>query len=116
MYALTPIDSDESAKRLQLLQGQLTRNMQHVAGLNPRAFRYDHCPCETFRHLVDFNHPDRAVHNETVARPLTKGILDGNLLSTFAILSIQRQDELTRPLGTDRQTVMRDSLGLSGPW
>ena len=39
MYALTPVDSDDSAKRLQLLQGQLTRNMQHVAGLNPRAFR-----------------------------------------------------------------------------
>ena len=26
-------------KRLQLLQGQLTRNVQHVAGLNPKAFR-----------------------------------------------------------------------------
>lgn len=39
MYALVPIDIEETAKRLQLLQGQLTRNMQHVAGLNPRAFR-----------------------------------------------------------------------------
>ena len=27
-------------KRLHLLQGQLTRNVQHVAGLNPKAFRY----------------------------------------------------------------------------
>jgi cleavage and polyadenylation specificity factor subunit 1 len=26
-------------KRLQLLQGQLTRSVQHVAGLNPKAFR-----------------------------------------------------------------------------
>lgn len=40
MYALTPIESEATAKRLQLLQGQLTRNAQHVAGLNPRAFRY----------------------------------------------------------------------------
>ena len=31
---------DEAAfKRLYLLQGQLTRNVQHVAGLNPKAFR-----------------------------------------------------------------------------
>lgn len=26
-------------KRLQLLQGQLTRSVQHVAGLNPKAYR-----------------------------------------------------------------------------
>ncbi|KAL5476911.1 CFT1 [Sanghuangporus weigelae] len=96
MYALTPINSDDSAKRLQFLQGQLTRNMQHVAGLNPRSFR--------------------TVHNDSAARPLTKGILDGNLLAAFPQLPIQRQDELTRPLGTDRLTVMRDRLGLSGPW
>ena len=32
-------------KRLHLLQGQLTRNIQHVASLNPRAFR---CVSSTF--------------------------------------------------------------------
>ena len=36
--SLTPVD-ETAFKRLQLLQGQLTRNMQHVAGLNPKAFR-----------------------------------------------------------------------------
>ena len=35
-----PIE-DEVYKRLQLLQGQLSRNVQQVAGLNPKAFRYE---------------------------------------------------------------------------
>ncbi|EJD05583.1 cleavage factor protein [Fomitiporia mediterranea MF3/22] len=96
MYALTPVDADESAKRLQLLQGQLTRNMQHVAGLNPRAFR--------------------AVRSDGVARPLTKGILDGNLLAGFEQLPIPRQNEIARPIGTDRLAVLRDRRELSGPW
>ncbi|KAF8886806.1 CPSF A subunit region-domain-containing protein [Infundibulicybe gibba] len=39
LSSLTPID-EYTFKRLQLLQGQLTRNIQHVAGLNPKAFRY----------------------------------------------------------------------------
>lgn len=35
-----PIE-DEVYKRLQLLQGQLSRNVQQVAGLNAKAFRYE---------------------------------------------------------------------------
>ncbi|KAH8116054.1 cleavage factor protein [Phellopilus nigrolimitatus] len=96
MYALTPVDSEEAAKRLQLLQGQLSRNMQHVAGLNPRAFRI--------------------VRNESVSRPLSKGILDGNLLAAFEELPIPRQNEITRPIGTERLTVLKDWMSLSGPW
>jgi cleavage and polyadenylation specificity factor subunit 1 len=38
LFSLTPVE-ENSFKRLQLLQGQLTRNIQHVAGLNPKAFR-----------------------------------------------------------------------------
>ncbi|KAF9235610.1 CPSF A subunit region-domain-containing protein [Melanogaster broomeanus] len=38
LSALTPVD-EAAFKRLHLLQGQLSRNIQHVAGLNPRAFR-----------------------------------------------------------------------------
>jgi hypothetical protein len=37
---IIPIE-DEIYKRLQLLQGQLSRNVQQVAGLNPKAFRYE---------------------------------------------------------------------------
>ncbi|KAH9830080.1 CPSF A subunit region-domain-containing protein [Rhodofomes roseus] len=90
---------DESAfKRLHLLQGQLTRNVQHVAGLNPKAFR-----------LV-------IVRNDFVSKPLSKGILDGNLLSTFEDLSISRQHEMTRQIGTERGTVLKDWLSLNGTW
>lgn len=39
LSSLTYVDEAVS-KRLHLLQGQLTRNVQHVAGLNPKAFRY----------------------------------------------------------------------------
>ena len=38
LTSLTPV-TEPVAKRLQLLQGQLTRNIQHVAGLNPKALR-----------------------------------------------------------------------------
>ena len=52
LTALVPVD-EATFKRLHLLQGQLTRNVQHTAGLNPRAFlcaffalatRRFHCP------------------------------------------------------------------------
>ncbi|KAG6899927.1 hypothetical protein C0993_005229 [Termitomyces sp. T159_Od127] len=39
LASVTPVE-EHVFKRLQLLQGQLTRNVQHVAGLNPKAFRY----------------------------------------------------------------------------
>jgi cleavage and polyadenylation specificity factor subunit 1 len=38
LTGLVPVD-EATFKRLHLLQGQITRNVQHVAGLNPRAFR-----------------------------------------------------------------------------
>lgn len=38
LASLTPVE-EGAFKRLQLLQGHLTRNIQHVAGLNPKAFR-----------------------------------------------------------------------------
>lgn len=40
--ALTTMVSVKEAryKRLQLVSDQLVRNAQHMAGLNPRAFRY----------------------------------------------------------------------------
>lgn len=56
------------------------------------------------------------MHNDRVARPLTKGILDGNLLSAFEDLPITRQDEVTRQIATERAVVMRDWVGLGGAW
>jgi cleavage and polyadenylation specificity factor subunit 1 len=46
LFSLTPID-EAAGKRLQLLQGQLTRNIQHVAALNPKAQR-----CVSYRYLI----------------------------------------------------------------
>ena len=56
------------------------------------------------------------VRNERVSRPLTRGILDGNLLATFTDLPIARQDEVTRQIGTDRATVLKDWVALVGAW
>lgn len=38
LTSLIPVE-EGAFKRLQLLQGQVTRNIQHIAGLNPKAFR-----------------------------------------------------------------------------
>ncbi|KAF9057003.1 CPSF A subunit region-domain-containing protein [Panaeolus papilionaceus] len=95
LTSLTPVD-ESSFKRLLLLQGQLTRNIQHVAGLNPKAFRI--------------------VRNDYISKPLSKGILDGSLLAHYEALPFPRQSEMTRQIGTDRLTLLRDWTGLTGPW
>jgi len=84
-------------KRLGLLQGQLTRNFQHMAGLNPKAFRL--------------------VRNEYQSKNLSRGILDGSLLSQFGQLSMKRQEEMTKQIGGDRRVILRDLAVLStSPW
>lgn len=95
--ALTTIVSVKEArfKRLQLVSDQLVRNAQHVAGLNPRAYR--------------------TVKNE-LGKPLSKGILDGNLLEHFALQSVGRQREMMRQIGTDEVTVASDLAALGGFW
>ncbi|KDN41440.1 hypothetical protein K437DRAFT_258287 [Tilletiaria anomala UBC 951] len=70
---ITSVD-EETFKKLQLLQGYMTRNVRHFAGLNPRSLR--------------------AVVNETVPRPLAKGILDGSLLRIFMSLPRKRAEEM----------------------
>ncbi|KAF9486143.1 hypothetical protein BDN70DRAFT_870239 [Pholiota conissans] len=95
LTSLTSVE-EHAYKRLQLLQGQLTRNIQHTAGLNPKAFRI--------------------VRNDFVSKPLSKGILDGNLLAHYEALPITRQNEMTRQIGTERLTLLRDWISLSGPW
>lgn len=56
------------------------------------------------------------VRNEYVSRPLSKGILDGNLLATFEELPIARQNEVTHQIGTDRATVLKDWISLASVW
>ncbi|KAF5370352.1 hypothetical protein D9758_007006 [Tetrapyrgos nigripes] len=95
LASLTPIDEAVS-KRLQLLQGQLTRNIQHVAGLNPKALRI--------------------VRNDYFSKPLSKGILDGNLLTHFTALPFSRQVEMTRQIGTEVERILRDWIELERVW
>ncbi|CAK5269347.1 unnamed protein product [Mycena citricolor] len=112
LRSLTPSD-ESSAKRLQLLQGQLTRNIQHVAGLNPRAFR-----CVSSLSWITVCGDVwilRIVRNEFVSKPLSKGILDGNLLVHYENLPISRQNEMTRQIGTERGQILRDWTTLTGP-
>jgi len=78
------------------LQGQLSRNMQHLAGLNPKALRI--------------------VKNDYVSRPLTKGILDGILVRCFEELPISKQVEFTKQIGTNRETILRDWIPLDMAW
>ncbi|KIO33745.1 hypothetical protein M407DRAFT_229600 [Tulasnella calospora MUT 4182] len=92
---LSPVDTP-AFKRFSLLQGHLIRNLQHVAGLNPKSFR--------------------TVRNDTVSRALTKGILDGNLLSAFVDLPVVRQIEAAKTIGTERDVVLDDLRTLWKSW
>ena len=56
------------------------------------------------------------VRNDRAARPLAKGILDGNLLMAFEELPIPRQVEMTRQIATERSVVLKDWLSLGGAW
>ncbi|KAH0834713.1 CPSF A subunit region-domain-containing protein [Lanmaoa asiatica] len=95
LSALTPVD-EGAFKRLHLLQGQLLRNVQHVAGLNPKSYRI--------------------VRNDTVSKPMSRGVLDGQLLEAFEELGIQGQQEMTRQIGTERIAVLRDWCMVAVPW
>lgn len=113
LTSLTYVDEAVS-KRLHLLQGQLTRNVQHVAGLNPKAFRYAPVSVLSSMRLMSSCHS--VVRNDRVARPLAKGVVDGNLLAAFEDLPVPRQVEMTRQIATERSTVLKDWLDLGGAW
>lgn len=104
--AFIPVKED-SFKRLSLLQGQLVRNVQHVAGLNPKAFR---SVLLCFLNQQPYTHPSSlsAVRNDRLSRPLNKGILDGNLLEAYLDLQTDKQLEMTRQIGTERSIIMKD--------
>jgi len=58
----------------------------------------------------------RIVRNDAVSKPLSKFVLDGQLLGEFQDLPISRQNEITRQIGTDRALVLRDWSSLIVPW
>ena len=104
---------DAVYKRLQLLERQLVRHTQHFAALHPRAYR--------------------AVRNDFAQRPLLKGILDGDLLNAYGMLSRSRQQDLAdrecarrsdyteltpwlSALGSDSDTINYNIASLRAPW
>lgn len=58
----------------------------------------------------------RAVRNEKVSRPLSKGILDGELLRVFVGLEVARQEEMTKQIGTAREMLLEDLSVLWDTW
>jgi cleavage and polyadenylation specificity factor subunit 1 len=93
--SLTPV-SETSAKRMQLLQGHLVRNVQHVAALNPKALR--------------------VVPNETVSKPLLRGMFDGNLVMNFTELPVPKQQQMSKQIGSDKEDILQDWMSLSDVW
>jgi cleavage and polyadenylation specificity factor subunit 1 len=56
------------------------------------------------------------VRNDRESKPLAKGILDGNLLDTFLSLPLPRQEEFTKQIGTDKETVIKEYTALQPVW
>ena len=95
LTTLMPV-RDAVYKRLQTLERQLQRFGGNFAGLNVRGFR--------------------TVRNERVSRPLTKGLLDGTLLSEFETLHALRQAELAKQAATDADTVNLNLANVRSPF
>ncbi|KAL0094494.1 CPSF A subunit region-domain-containing protein [Phycomyces blakesleeanus] len=81
---------EKTFKRLNTLYGQLVNGIQHVAGLNPRAFRLIKGP------------------KQKMASNRTKAILDGDLVFEFAGLSVSQQKEMTKQIGTTVAKIKED--------
>ncbi|KAF7726104.1 Cleavage and polyadenylation specificity factor subunit 1 [Apophysomyces ossiformis] len=73
---------EKTFKRLNTLYGQLVNGLQHVAGLNPRAFRLIKGP------------------KQRMSSNRTKAVLDGDLIFEFAGLAVNQQREMTKQIGT----------------
>lgn len=54
------------------------------------------------------------VKNDTVSRAIVKGVLDGDLLTAFEMLPLERQVELAEAVGTDADTVLANLRNLRG--
>ncbi|EIE79461.1 hypothetical protein RO3G_04166 [Rhizopus delemar RA 99-880] len=86
--------SEKTFKRLNTLYGHLVNNLQHVAGLNPRAFRLIKGP------------------KQRMSTNRTKAVLDGDLIFEFAGLSIEEQKETTKQIGTTVTRIMEDLVDI----
>ena len=56
------------------------------------------------------------VRNDAVAKAMTRGTLDGELLNIFPSLEQRLQAEMTAQIGTDRKTVLNDMAPFVQLW
>ncbi|KAM3586172.1 mRNA cleavage and polyadenylation factor subunit [Umbelopsis sp. WA50703] len=91
---VSPI-TEKTYKRLLLLYGQLVNGVQHVAGLNPRAFRI------------------MRSSKEKLASNRSRAILDGDLIFQFINLPLNRQQEMTKQIGTTVERIMEDLIDIA---
>ncbi|KAF7493374.1 Cleavage and polyadenylation specificity factor subunit 1 [Sarcoptes scabiei] len=85
---LLPI-TEKTYRRLLMLQNLLTTNIQHIAGINPKAFR-----C--------IKHYQNELMNPS------KNILDGDLLFKFLNLSLSEKMEIAKKIGTTIKQIYDD--------
>ncbi|KAI9307983.1 CPSF A subunit region-domain-containing protein [Cunninghamella echinulata] len=87
---------EKTFKRLNTLYSQLVNSIQHVAGLNPRAYR-----------LIKGS-------KQRMASNRTKAVLDGDIIHNFAGLAVDRQRDLTKQIGTTVPRIMEDIVEIMG--
>ncbi|RXM98476.1 Cleavage and polyadenylation specificity factor subunit 1 [Acipenser ruthenus] len=72
---------EKTYRRLLMLQNALNTMIPHHAGLNPKAFRMNHCDRRSLQNAV-------------------RNVLDGELLNKYLYLSTMERSELAKKIGT----------------
>ncbi|EFJ51734.1 hypothetical protein VOLCADRAFT_87503 [Volvox carteri f. nagariensis] len=97
---IAPVPDAEMTQRLLALQNHMSRRLPHVAGLNPRAFRHRFCRIPKSLGGGQSHHAPPA--------PASNGLLDGQLLLGFPLLSRQHQGQAAEALGVTVRQIMSD--------
>lgn len=90
---LTPIH-EETYRRLYVLQSKMTLFLQHLCGLNPKAFR-------------SYQSIDRSLTN------LAHNIIDGPLVYDFLNLSVNQRLEFSRQVGMSAERLQNELIQLA---
>ncbi|XP_058877299.1 cleavage and polyadenylation specificity factor subunit 1 [Acipenser ruthenus] len=82
---------EKTYRRLLMLQNALNTMIPHHAGLNPKAFRMNHCDRRSLQNAV-------------------RNVLDGELLNKYLYLSTMERSELAKKIGTTPDIILEDLL------
>ncbi|GLC77555.1 hypothetical protein PLESTF_001954700, partial [Pleodorina starrii] len=97
---VAPVPDSETAQRLQALQNHMSRALPHVAGLNPRAFRHRFCRIPKALGGGEAHH--------SAPPPRSNGLLDGQLLCGFPLLSSPQHRSAAEAVGATVAQLMAD--------